>query len=96
MNYFLLAGTAAENGVSNVDLILEFQRIVIVFRHNGFRMTRVIFIDMRDRLVNGIHNLHRNDGVQILCSPVFLRCRNDLPADCLSTLIPPDFYIVTF
>lgn len=24
MNYFLLAGTAAENGVSNVDLILEY------------------------------------------------------------------------
>ncbi len=40
--------------------------------HDGFRMMRAIFFDMRDHLFHTIDDLHRDDRVEIFGGPVFL------------------------
>ena len=57
-------------------------------------MPRVVPVDMGDRLIDRIHDFHRNNGVQILCSPVLVGGGDDLFADRAGSLVAADLHIV--
>ena len=57
-------------------------------------MPCIIFIDMSNRLIDGINDLHRNNSVQILSPPVLFHRGNDLIADRHCSLIAADLHIM--
>ena len=58
-------------------------------------MSGIMFVDMGDRLIDGVHDLHRDDRVQIFCPPVFFRSGDDLFTDRPCPLVAPDLHIMS-
>src|SRR5690349_22385591 len=55
-----------------IDLVEEFLRGVRVLRDDCIGMVRAVSVDMRDRLIDAVHDTGRDDGVEIFGVPVLV------------------------
>ena len=66
----------------------------IIIGNDSLRMLCIIFIDMCNGFLHGIHYLYRKDIVKIFCSPVLFCCRNCSRHQSLCRFICTDLHML--